>query len=78
MVLPVISYGNSILRKRCIEIDPAYPELDVLIENMWQTLYEADGCGLAAPQINKAVQLFIVDSKGRRQRRIFRWRHGNS
>ena len=50
------------LRKTCAEIDPEYPELDILIANMWETMYNANGVGLAAPQIGKAIRLFLVDT----------------
>lgn len=63
MILPILSYGHSILRKKCIDIDKDYPELEKIINNMWTTLYSANGMGLAASQINQAVKLFIVDSK---------------
>jgi peptide deformylase len=63
MILPVVAYGHSILRQKCIEISPDYPELAQLIDNMWETLYPADGSGLAAPQVNLPIKLFIVDSK---------------
>lgn len=62
MTLPIVAYGNDILRQRCAAIDAQYPGLDVLIDNMWQTMYVANGCGLAAPQVNHAIQLFIIDS----------------
>jgi peptide deformylase len=62
MILPIISYGHSILRQKCKSIEPGYPDLDNLIENMWTTLYSANGCGLAAPQVNHTIRLFIVDS----------------
>lgn len=62
MILPVLSYGHRILRQKCHEIDTAYTGLEQLISNMWETLYAANGCGLAAPQINHPIRLFIVDS----------------
>jgi len=62
MILPIISYGHSVLRKKCTAIKSTYKDLDVLIDNMWETLYAANGCGLAAPQINLPVRLFLVDS----------------
>jgi peptide deformylase len=62
MILPIISYGHNILRQKGKEIDPAYPDLDALISNMWETMYGANGGGLAAPQVNKSIRLFIVDS----------------
>lgn len=63
MVLPIISYGHSVLRQKCKSVDANFPELDSLIENMWETLYPADGTGLAAPQVNHLLKLFIVDTK---------------
>jgi len=63
MILPIVSYGHDILRQKCVDIDASYPELDILINNMWETMEGADGCGLAAPQVNVPVRLFIVDSK---------------
>jgi peptide deformylase len=63
MQLPILAYGHDILRKQCNEIDAAYPELDKLIDNMWETMYGAKGCGLAAPQVDVPIRLFLVDSK---------------
>jgi peptide deformylase len=63
MILPIVSYGHSILRKKCKDIDPHYPNLEKLVEDMWETLYPAQGCGLAAPQVNQSIRLFVVDSK---------------
>jgi len=63
MILPIIPYGNSILRQKCKEVILNYPELNKLINDMWETLYPADGSGLAAPQVNHPIKLFIVDSK---------------
>jgi len=63
MILPIISYGHGILRKKCAEIDINFQNLEKLIDDMWDTLYPAEGCGLAAPQVNYPVKLFIVDSK---------------
>jgi peptide deformylase len=63
MILPIVSYGKSVLRQKCREIEQCYPGLDTLIEDMWTTLYRADGSGLAAPQVNHLIKLFIVDSK---------------
>jgi peptide deformylase len=62
MILPIISYGHAILRQKCKPIKSDYPDLDNLIANMWTTLYAASGCGLAAPQVNHTIRLFIVDS----------------
>lgn len=63
MVLPIISYGHSVLRQKCVDVDQNYPDLEGLIDSMWETLYPADGSGLAAPQINHPLKLFIVDTK---------------
>src|SRR6187402_3121371 len=63
MILPIVSYGHRVLRKKCEPIKASYPELGALIDNMWETLNVADGCGLAAPQINLPIRLFLVDSK---------------
>lgn len=52
-----------ILRKKCNDIDADYPELSKLIEDMWETLYNSSGVGLAAPQVNRDIRLFIVDTK---------------
>lgn len=62
MILPIVAYGHPVLRKECSEIDPEYPDLAKLIENMWETMYGSSGVGLAAPQINKDIRLFVVDS----------------
>lgn len=62
MILPIVAYGNPILRKVAEDITKDYPELDKLIEDMWETMYASNGVGLAAPQINKAIRLFVVDS----------------
>jgi len=63
MKLPILAYGNSILRKPCKDIDSRFSGLEDLINNMWDTMRNAEGCGLAAPQIGHDVRLFIVDSK---------------
>lgn len=62
MILPIIAYGSSVLRKVCDDISPDYPELQKLLADMWETLYNSNGVGLAAPQINRAIRLFIVDT----------------
>ena len=62
MILPIVAFGTSILRKKCVEITPDYPELETLLVNMWETMYEAHGVGLAAPQINKGIRLFLIDT----------------
>lgn len=62
MIFPIVAYGDSILRKVCSNISPNYPHLSTLISDMWETMYESNGVGLAAPQINKDIRLFVVDS----------------
>ncbi len=62
MVLPIIAYGDPVLRKVGVTIDKDYPELDSLISNMKDTMKNARGVGLAAPQIGKAIRLFLVDT----------------
>ena len=61
MILPIVAYGDPILKREAEEIDKNYPELDVLIADMYETMYNASGIGLAAPQIGKSIRLFIVD-----------------
>src|SRR5690606_11127288 len=63
MILPIVAYGNPILRKVAEEIDPDYPGLEQLIADMWETMYASNGVGLAAPQVNKSIRLFVVDSQ---------------
>lgn len=62
MVLPIVAYGNPVLRKMGTEIRADYPGLHKLIEDMWETMYNSKGVGLAAPQVNKDIRLFIMDS----------------
>lgn len=62
MILPIVAYGSPILKKEGEEIDENYKDLDKLIANMFETMYEANGVGLAAPQIDKSIRLFIVDA----------------
>ncbi len=62
MILPIVAYGNPILRKVGKEITPDYPDLNKLIEDMWETMYNSRGVGLAAPQINKDIRVFVMDS----------------
>jgi peptide deformylase len=62
MILPIVAYGHPVLRKVAEDIGPDYPQLDKLIEDMWETMYGSNGVGLAAPQINRSIRLFVVDS----------------
>ena len=61
MILPIVAYGDPILTKVAEEIDQDYPGLKALITNMYETMYNAQGVGLAAPQIARGIRLFIVD-----------------
>ena len=62
MILPIVAYGDPVLRKVGISIDADYPELEKLISNMKETMYNASGVGLAAPQIGKAIRVFLIDA----------------
>lgn len=62
MILPIVAYGHPVLRKVARDIDSSYPDLDKLIADMWETMYGSNGVGLAAPQINRDIRLFVVDS----------------
>ena len=62
MILPILSYGNSILKKKALPISVKTKNLKSLINNMWETMYEAQGVGLAAPQIGESIRIFIVDT----------------
>ncbi len=61
MIYPIVIYGSQTLRSESIEIDRDYPDFDKLVEDMFLTLGEAEGVGLAAPQIGKNIRMFIVD-----------------
>lgn len=62
MILPILAYGDPILRKMGKEITKEFPKLDLLLENMFETMYSAKGIGLAAPQIGIPIRLFIIDA----------------
>lgn len=62
MILPIIGYGDAVLRKKGVEISKDYPELNQLITNMFDTMYNAHGVGLAAPQIGLSIRLFVIDT----------------
>src|SRR5690606_30769639 len=59
----ILAYGHSILKQKCNDIEKSYPKLEELIADMWETMKNASGCGLASPQIELPIRLFIVDSK---------------
>jgi peptide deformylase len=62
MILPIVAYGHPVLRKVATDIGPDYPDLQKVIEDMWETMYHSNGVGLAAPQVNKSIRLFVMDS----------------
>jgi len=62
MILPIVSYGNTVLKTVAKEIDKGYPNLSQFISNMFETMYEASGVGLAAPQLGLSIRLFIIDA----------------
>jgi len=63
MILPIYMLGQPVLKKMAEPIEKDYPELSELIENMWETMYNADGVGLAAPQIGKSIRIFMIDTE---------------
>ena len=62
MKLPIYAYGQPVLKQKAAPITADYPDLSTLIANMWETMYASSGVGLAAPQINRSIRLFVVDS----------------
>ena len=62
MNLPNVAYGAPVLRNVCKDIQPDYPQLGKFIEDMWETMYASSGVGLAAPQVNKDIRIFVMDS----------------
>ncbi|NQX78292.1 peptide deformylase [Gilvibacter sp.] len=62
MILPIVAFGDPVLRKKAVDIKEDHPDLDVLLENMFETMYGAHGIGLAAPQIGRSIRLFLVDA----------------
>jgi len=62
MIFPIVAYGHPVLRKLAHDIDENYPDLAKLIEDMWETMYASNGVGLAAPQVNRDIRLFVMDS----------------
>lgn len=62
MILPIVAYGHPVLRKMASDISKDYPNLEKLIADMWETMYNSNGVGLAAPQVNRDIRLFLVDT----------------
>ncbi len=61
MILPIVAYGDPVLKKEAEEITNEFPDLHKLIKDMYETMYHASGVGLAAPQIGKSIRMFVVD-----------------
>lgn len=62
MILPIRAYGDPVLKKVAQDIEPGHPGLEQLIADMFETMYAANGVGLAAPQVGHSIRLFIVDA----------------
>jgi peptide deformylase len=63
MIYPIVVYGHPVLKKVAADIDRDYPGLDKLIEDLFETMYHAEGLGLAAPQIGKSIRIFVIDGE---------------
>lgn len=61
MILPIVAYGHPVLRKKAADVTPDDPELSQFITNLWETMYATDGIGLAAPQVNRSIRVFVID-----------------
>ena len=61
MIKPIVAFGDPVLKSEAEEIQKNYPDLEKLLSDMWETMYEAEGVGLAAPQIGESIRLFIAD-----------------
>jgi len=62
MILPIVAYGDPVLRKKATHIKKDHPRLKEMVENMWETMYKASGVGLAAPQVGLSLRLFVIDA----------------
>ncbi|MEO6914525.1 MAG: peptide deformylase [Chitinophagaceae bacterium] len=63
MILPIVAYGHPVLRKVADDISLEYPDLEKVLADMWDTMYHSNGVGLAAPQVNRPIRLFVIDSQ---------------
>jgi peptide deformylase len=63
MILPIVAYGHPVLRRTATDISKDYPGLEKLIADMWETMYNSSGVGLAAPQVNRDIRLFVIDTE---------------
>lgn len=62
MIYPIVAYGDAVLRKKAVDIPSDYPNLKEILKNMWETMYQASGVGLAAPQVGMPIRIFLVDT----------------
>ncbi|HNQ60574.1 MAG TPA: peptide deformylase [Bacteroidales bacterium] len=62
MIYPIVAYGHPILRQKAADIKSDFPDLQEFIKNLWETMYATDGIGLAAPQVNRAIRIFVIDA----------------
>ena len=62
MILPIYAYGHPVLKKVALPIEPGFDGLEQVIADMWETMYHADGVGLAAPQVGLGIRLFVIDT----------------
>jgi peptide deformylase len=62
MILPIVAYPHPVLKKKASEIGPDYPELETFLSDLWETMYQADGVGLAAPQVDRSIRVFVIDT----------------
>jgi len=68
MILPIVAYGHPVLKKIAQEIPKDYPGLKELIADMWETMYQGDGVGLAAPQVNRSIRLLVIDTSAYKEK----------
>jgi peptide deformylase len=61
MIYPIVIYGHPVLRKVAEDIDSDYPDLQIFITDLFETMYKSDGLGLAAPQVGKSIRIFVID-----------------
>lgn len=62
MIFPIVAYGHPTLRKKAEPVSPDYPGLQEFLKDLWETMYATDGIGLAAPQVNRSIRIFVVDT----------------
>ena len=63
MILSIVGYGDPVLRKKAVEVTAEYPKLNQIVADMYETMYNAYGVGLAAPQVGLAIRLFVIDTR---------------